>query len=463
MANCVIFCLLWAIISSSANIKGGVLATCPSAKTVSERCQFDSDLSCISASAIDSTHQLPKEGHFCERKNIFGEQKNNKNYMKCGTSCFNENSPIEFSGNEDPLASFCKSVPMPCKFPFTHNGETYDNNECLNSELLLTDENSTEGGAESNESFLWCATHLDNDGNMVWWGQCDLESCEEKDVNEQQTSSESAISAEVKISPDDFNGISGTINLKQASQDSPLIITGTVTGLPKGLHGLHVHESKLKGTDCNTAGAHFNPENAKHGSSISSERHAGDFGNINANEDGTAIIDMEIAVDSGSTLFGDDHKSILEKTLVIHQSEDDLGTKENDEESTKTGNAGKRIACAIIMLEEANQGEMMRIIIIVLIVIIVLLLILITALIIYCCKRKGQVSKGKGDDGAPFQNGDMKKKPLEYDELSIPFIDASPAPTPKVGRSTERLSFFNRTPSIGRSRGSLSNEDKATA
>ena len=100
--------------------------------------------------------------------------------MKCGTSCFNENSPIEFSGNEDPLASFCKSVPMPCKFPFTHNGETYDNNECLNSELLLTDENSTEGGAESNESFLWCATHLDNDGNMVWWGQCDLESCEEK-------------------------------------------------------------------------------------------------------------------------------------------------------------------------------------------------------------------------------------------------------------------------------------------
>ena len=62
--------------------------------------------------------------------------------------------------------------------------------------------------------------------------------------------------------------------------------------------------------------------------------------------------------------------------------------------------------------------------------------------------RKRQVSKGKGDaDGAPFQNGDMKKKPLEYDELSIPFIDASPAPTPKVGRSTDRYSssYLRRT------------------
>ena len=59
-------------------------------------------------------------------------------------------------------------------------------------------------------------------------------------------------------------------------------------------------------------------------------------------------------------------------------------------ESKKTGNAGGRVACALIMRpEDANQPEMMTIIIIVLIVIIVLLLILITALIVYCCKRYG--------------------------------------------------------------------------
>ena len=39
--------------------------------------------------------------------------------------------------------------------------------------------------------------------------------------------------------------------------------------------------------------------------------------------------------------------SILGKSLVIHQSEDDLGRGGN-EGSLKTGNAGKRVACGII-------------------------------------------------------------------------------------------------------------------
>jgi Cu-Zn family superoxide dismutase len=37
--------------------------------------------------------------------------------------------------------------------------------------------------------------------------------------------------------------------------------------------------------------------------------------------------------------------------FVIHEDEDDLG-KGGDEESLKTGNAGKRIACSIIGLVE---------------------------------------------------------------------------------------------------------------
>ena len=49
-----------------------------------------------------------------------------------------------------------------------------------------------------------------------------------------------------------------------------------------------------------------------------------------------------------------------------------------------------------------------------------------------------------------------KEGPL-FDELSIPFIDASPTNTPRMGRSVERLGSFFKG-SIGRSRGSLSSK-----
>lgn len=444
MAKCVIFCLVWAVISSSTNVRGGGIPPCETAKTISNRCKFTtSPSSCIHSSAIDSTSQLP-DGHFCEN----GEN----SYAECNKSCFNDDdSPTEFTGPDDPTLMFCKSVPMPCKFPFTHNGVQH--NECTNDKLLKDTTNSE-------EDFFWCATHTDSDHNMMWWGQCDMSECEIDTTEASEPASlDTTISAIVNILPEsNALGISGTIDFSQQSQDKPLSIQGKVIGLPTGKHGFHVHENKLVGTDCGSAGRHFNPEDVDHGSAISETRHAGDFGNIEADVNGTAKID--IIITRGSTLFGE--QNILDKTLVIHKLEDDLGklhgsTLETNAESKKTGNAGERIACGVIMRkEDPNQTSMMTIIIIVLVVIIVLLLILITALIVYCCKRKGQVSKGKGDDVGPFQNGDMKKKPLEYDELSIPFIDASPAPTPKVGRSTERLSFFNRTPSIGRSRGSLS-------
>ena len=64
------------------------------------------------------------------------------------------------------MAPFCKSVQMPCKFPFTYDGVSY--NKCTNDKLPETDE----------ESIFWCATHTDNDSNMLWWGQCDMSECE---------------------------------------------------------------------------------------------------------------------------------------------------------------------------------------------------------------------------------------------------------------------------------------------
>ena len=72
---------------------------------------------------------------------------------------------------------------------------------------------------------------------------------------------------------------------------------------------------------------------------------------------------------------------------------------------------------------------------------------LLTAANRYDFRRKSKVrEKVPYDDPAfDYPNGDAVKKSPLYDELSIPFIDASPAPTPKTGRSTER--FLNSTPS----------------
>ena len=115
-----------------------------------------------------------------------------------------------------------------------------------------------------------------------------------------------------------------------------------------------------------------------HGSRESEIRHVGDFGNIEADENGVAKINMVIP--SGSSLFNED--SLIGKTLVIHADEDDHGLG-GDAGSEATGNAGDRLTCGII----SEKTNLIFIIIIVLAVIIVLLLILITVLVIYCCKN----------------------------------------------------------------------------
>ena len=74
------------------------------------------------------------------------------------------------------------------------------------------------------------------------------------------------------------------------------------------------------------------------------ERHVGDLGNIKTNEEGVGYLALS---DKLITLFGEN--SILGRSVVIHAKEDDLG-RGVDEESKKTGNSGKRLACGAIGL-----------------------------------------------------------------------------------------------------------------
>jgi Cu-Zn family superoxide dismutase len=89
--------------------------------------------------------------------------------------------------------------------------------------------------------------------------------------------------------------------------------------------------------------AHFNPFGETHGGPQSKHRHLGDLGNIQTDSDGNAKYHF---IDNMIKLKGK-KSNILGRGLIIHADTDDLGEGTNDLTHI-TGNAGKRIACAVI-------------------------------------------------------------------------------------------------------------------
>ena len=137
--------------------------------------------------------------------------------------------------------------------------------------------------------------------------------------------------------------VKGTIKFTQ-EPGGPTVITGEITGVEPGEHGFHIHEFGDLSGGCDTAGAHYNPDNVDHGDL--EEGHVGDLGNVTANDEGVA--DFTI-IAKRVDLMGD--RSVVGRGMVIHADRDDLG-QGGDAESLKTGNAGDRLACGIIVLKE---------------------------------------------------------------------------------------------------------------
>ncbi|PAV91864.1 hypothetical protein WR25_15617 [Diploscapter pachys] len=121
-----------------------------------------------------------------------------------------------------------------------------------------------------------------------------------------------------------------------------LTINGSLTGLPPGSHGFHIHETGSTDQGCAAAGAHYNPMQMNHGGPNDMIRHIGDLGNIQTPASGPTPINV---LDSIASLSG--NFSIIGRSVVIHEKPDDLG-KGGTEDSLKTGSAGARIACGVI-------------------------------------------------------------------------------------------------------------------
>ena len=126
-----------------------------------------------------------------------------------------------------------------------------------------------------------------------------------------------------------------------------------LTGLnPSSLHGFHVHEAGDLTDKCMSMCAHFNPYNKSHGGLDSTHRHVGDLGNLHANKKGEAKYFYH---DDKIKLRGF-KSNIIGRGLIIHADEDDCGKGQNAE-SLKTGNAGKRIVCAVIGYAKDNFSK----------------------------------------------------------------------------------------------------------
>ena len=141
--------------------------------------------------------------------------------------------------------------------------------------------------------------------------------------------------------------ISGTVRFTE--EGNKVRIDVNISGLkPNFEHGFHVHEFGDLTEGCASACAHFNPFNVTHGGPDSKIRHVGDLGNIKTDKNGKARYSF---YDSMIKLRG--KCNIIGRMIVIHDKKDDLGLG-GDAESLKTGNAGKRIACAVIGYAKNN-------------------------------------------------------------------------------------------------------------
>ena len=181
------------------------------------------------------------------------------------------------------------------------------------------------------------------------------------------------------------NNISGKVIFEQVGSSLQMKID--LQGFePNHTFAIHIHEFGDLTDGCTSLGAHFNPKQQNHGSDLyTSDHHPGDLmNNLTSNHLGSVKLDYETP--ELSILYSSP-KCIVGRSVVIHYYPDDLGQKgsfENgtlipyssmslkelqeysaqrkypknkskqqlidklEEESLKTGNAGGRMACAII-------------------------------------------------------------------------------------------------------------------
>ena len=133
------------------------------------------------------------------------------------------------------------------------------------------------------------------------------------------------------------NAAKGKVTFLQSGDK--VVVTAELEGLKPGAeHGFHVHEKgDCSSGDGMSAGGHYNPAGKPHGDHrMAGDRHAGDMPNLKADANGRVLANFTV---TGLSIGG--AADIVGKGLIVHRDPDDY-------KSQPAGNAGPRIACAVI-------------------------------------------------------------------------------------------------------------------
>ena len=145
--------------------------------------------------------------------------------------------------------------------------------------------------------------------------------------------------AELQARTDTENEFAGTVTFTQEEGAREVTLRVSLSGLEPGPHGFHIHETgDCSAEDFTSSGGHFAPAGNPHGAPDAAERHAGDFGNVTAGEDGTVSTTLTSTV---ITLDASAPNSAIGKAVVVHAGEDDLT-------SQPSGAAGARVGCGVV-------------------------------------------------------------------------------------------------------------------